>query len=55
MRMDVETGTTFADAMKKHDKIFDNLYCNMVDAGEVGVFLTLFCGVWRPLWKRTWP
>ncbi|PLX48734.1 MAG: pilus assembly protein PilC [Desulfobulbaceae bacterium] len=39
VRMDVETGTTFADAMKKHDKIFDNLYCNMVDAGEVGGIL----------------
>ncbi len=38
-RMDVETGTTFADAMKKHDKAFDNLYCNMVDAGEVGGIL----------------
>lgn len=36
VRMDVETGTTFADAMKKHPKVFDNLYCNMVEAGEVG-------------------
>jgi type IV pilus assembly protein PilC len=39
VRMDVETGTTFADAMKKHDKAFDTLYCNMVDAGEVGGIL----------------
>ncbi len=36
VRMDVETGTTFADAMKKHPKAFDTLYCNMVEAGEVG-------------------
>jgi type IV pilus assembly protein PilC len=39
VRMDVETGTTFADAMKKHPKAFDTLYCNMVDAGEVGGIL----------------
>ncbi len=39
VRMDVETGTTFADAMKKHPKVFDNLYCNMIDAGEVGGIL----------------
>ncbi len=39
IRMDVETGTTFADAMKKHPNIFDNLYCNMVEAGEIGGIL----------------
>ncbi len=39
VRMDVEAGATFADAMKKHPKIFDNLYCNMIDAGEVGGIL----------------
>ncbi len=39
VRMDVETGTTFADAMKKHPNIFDSLYCNMVEAGEVGGIL----------------
>ncbi|OGR05685.1 MAG: pilus assembly protein PilC [Deltaproteobacteria bacterium RIFOXYD12_FULL_50_9] len=39
VRMDVETGTTFADAMKKHPQVFDNLYCNMVEAGEVGGIL----------------
>jgi len=39
VRTDVETGTTFADAMKKHVSIFDNLYCNMVEAGEVGGIL----------------
>ncbi|MEA1935156.1 MAG: type II secretion system F family protein [Thermodesulfobacteriota bacterium] len=39
VRMDVETGNTFADAMKKHPKIFNNLYCNMIDAGEVGGIL----------------
>ena len=39
IRRDVETGNTFADAMKKHPKIFNNLYCNMIDAGEVGGIL----------------
>ena len=39
IRTDVETGTTFADAMKKHPTIFDSLYCNMVEAGELGGIL----------------
>ncbi len=39
VRMDVETGTTFADAMKRHEKVFDTLYCNMIEAGEVGGIL----------------
>ncbi len=39
VRTDVETGATFADALKKHPKIFDNLYVNMVAAGEAGGIL----------------
>jgi type IV pilus assembly protein PilC len=39
VRADVETGTTFADALKKHPKVFDNLFCNMIDAGEIGGIL----------------
>jgi type IV pilus assembly protein PilC len=39
IRSDVETGTTFADALKKHPKVFDNLFCNMVEAGEIGGIL----------------
>ncbi len=39
IRGDIETGSTLADAMKKHPAIFDNLYCNMIDAGEVGGIL----------------
>ena len=33
---DVEGGTTFSEALSKHPKAFDNLYVNMVRAGEVG-------------------
>ncbi len=39
IKTDVETGTTFADAMKKHPKMFDNLFCNMIEAGEIGGIL----------------
>ncbi len=39
IRGDVETGSTLADAMKKHPAVFDNLYCNMIEAGEVGGIL----------------
>lgn len=39
IRMDVETGTTFADSMRKHPKVFDNLYSNMIEAGETGGIL----------------
>ncbi len=36
---DVETGTTLADSMRKHPKIFDNLYSNMIEAGELSGIL----------------
>jgi type IV pilus assembly protein PilC len=39
VRTDVESGSTFAEALKKHPKIFDNLYVNMVAAGEAGGIL----------------
>ncbi len=32
----VESGATFADSLRKHPKVFDNLYVNLVAAGEVG-------------------
>ncbi len=33
---DVESGNTLSEAMGKQPKAFDNLYCNMVKAGEAG-------------------
>lgn len=36
---DVESGSTLADAMRKHPKIFDSLFVNLVAAGEVGGIL----------------
>lgn len=35
----VESGKTFADSLREHPKLFDELYCNMVAAGEVGGIL----------------
>lgn len=36
VRKDVEGGSTLAESLKKHPKIFDDLYVNMVEAGEMG-------------------
>ena len=36
---DVEGGSTFADALKKHPKTFDTLFTNMIAAGEIGGIL----------------
>lgn len=38
---DVEAGSTLSDAMAKHPKAFDRLYCKMVNAGEIGGVLDL--------------
>ncbi len=39
IKADVEGGSTFADALKKHPKLFTDLYANMVAAGEAGGIL----------------
>jgi type IV pilus assembly protein PilC len=41
VRQDVEEGSTLAAAMARHPKVFDNLYTNMVEAGEAGGILDL--------------
>ena len=38
-RMDVESGASLADAMRKHPKTFDPLFTNMIAAGEAGGIL----------------
>jgi len=37
----VESGSTFAEALAQHARIFDRLYINMVKAGEIGGVLQL--------------
>jgi type IV pilus assembly protein PilC len=39
VRQDIESGATLADSLRKHPKAFDDLYCNMVAAGEAGGIL----------------
>jgi type IV pilus assembly protein PilC len=39
VRQDVEGGSSLADAMKKHPAAFDDLYTNMIAAGEAGGIL----------------
>jgi len=39
IKADVEAGSTYADALRKHPKAFTELYANMVAAGESGGIL----------------
>jgi len=39
VKTDVESGLTYADSLKKHPRIFSELYANMVAAGEAGGIL----------------
>ncbi len=39
VRSSVESGSTLSNAMRQYPKIFDDLYSNMVDAGETGGIL----------------
>lgn len=40
-REDVEAGSTLADAMSRHPKVFEQLFVNMVEAGETGGILDI--------------
>ena len=39
VRQDVEGGATYAESLRKHPKVFNDLYVNMVAAGEAGGIL----------------
>src|ERR1019366_9086485 len=39
VKSSVEQGSTFSDSLRKHPKVFDPLYTNLVQAGEVGGIL----------------
>jgi len=39
VKSSVEQGSTFSDALRRHPKVFDHLYVNLVQAGEVGGIL----------------
>lgn len=39
VKVQVEAGSTFSDALRRHPKVFDDLYVNLVHAGEVGGLL----------------
>jgi len=41
IKKDVEEGSTLSDAVKKHPKVFDNLFHNLVAAGEIGGILDI--------------
>jgi type IV pilus assembly protein PilC len=41
VRQDVEEGSTLSAAMTRHPRVFDQLYANMVEAGETGGILDL--------------
>jgi type IV pilus assembly protein PilC len=39
VKQNVEQGATFSESLKKHPRVFDDLYVNLVAAGEVGGIL----------------
>jgi type IV pilus assembly protein PilC len=41
VRQDVEEGSTLAAAMARHPRVFDQLFSNMIDAGETGGILDI--------------
>lgn len=44
VREEVEAGSTLAEAMRKHPKVFDSLFVNMIAAGETAGVLDVILG-----------
>ncbi len=44
VKEDIEGGTSLTDAMKKYPKVFDDLFTNLIAAGEAGGILDLVLG-----------
>jgi type IV pilus assembly protein PilC len=44
IKSSVEGGSTFSDALRKHPKIFDELFVNLIQAGETGGILDSILG-----------
>jgi len=41
VKANIEAGNNLSESLKKHPKIWDSLYCNLVEAGEVGGILDI--------------
>ena len=52
VRSSVEGGSTLANAMRHYPKVFDDLYTNMVEAGETGGILDGILQRLSPTLKR---
>ncbi|MGV7220494.1 MAG: type II secretion system F family protein [Nitrospinales bacterium] len=44
VKSSIEVGNNLSDSMRKHPKVFDSLYCNLVEAGEAGGILDTILG-----------
>lgn len=44
IKADIESGNNLSDAMRKHPKVFNTLYANLVEAGEAGGILDTILG-----------
>jgi type IV pilus assembly protein PilC len=44
IKVDIESGSNLSDAMRKHPKVFNSLYANLVEAGEAGGILDTILG-----------
>jgi type IV pilus assembly protein PilC len=44
IKVDIESGSNLSDAMRRHPKVFNSLYANLVEAGEAGGILDTILG-----------